>query len=1125
MGRFRPAAACCLLLTGWLAIAVSAAQPAMAVSENVVVSQVYGGGGNSGATLKADFIELFNRGTSGVDLSTWSVQYASSTGSTWQRTNLSGTIAPGQYYLVQEGLGAGGTDDLPTPDAVGTIPMSATAGKVALVASQTTLVGACPSGVVDFVGYGATACAETAPAPGLTNTTAALRNSGGCSDTDSNAADFTTGAPTPRNSSSTSPCVTLVSVDDVSMAEQNAGVTSFNFMVSLSMPAGPGGLTFDIATADGTASATSDYTAKSLTGQTILEGSQHYTFSVLVNGDTGFEGDETFFVNITNVTGATVADGQGLGTILNDDADCAAVYTPAYAIQGGGLVAAITGTVSTQGVVTGDYEYPGSGPTSAFLRGFYLQDPTGDDDPATSDGIFVFNGNSNSVNLGDVVRVTGTAAEFQDQTQISASSVLSCGAQGTVSPVDVTLPRATATDLEPYEGMLVRLPQTLSVAEHFQLGRFGQVVVSSGGRLPQPTNVAAPGGPAQAQQAANDLNRIIIDDASQAQNPDPILFGRNGQTLSASNTLRGGDTATGTVGVMSYTWAGNAASGNAFRVRPVNALGGSVTFVGDNPRPTAPPPVGGTVRVVGMNLLNFFNTFADGNASTPGCFPGGTDNDCRGANSATEFARQYQKTVAAILAMSPDVVGVNEIENDGYGPTSAVQFLVDQLNLATASGTYRFIDVDADTGQTNAMGTDAIKVAMLYKPGVVTPVGHTAALNTVAFVNGGDGSPRSRPSLAQAFEVNTTGARFVVDVNHLKSKGSACDAPDAGDGQGNCNQVRVNAATQLVSWLTSDPTGTGDPDVLLIGDYNSYAKEDPITVIRNAGYTNLIDSLIGPHAYSYVFDGQWGYLDHALGSLSILGQVNGVAEYHINADEPSVLDYNVDFKSAGQVASLYAPDQYRVSDHDPVIVGLTPNASPTVDAGGPYSVVEGHTVTLSASGSDPNGDTLTYAWDLDDNGSFETPGQSVSFTAPTAPATLMVHVRVTDAGGLTAVDDATIHVIWAFAGFFSPISNLPALNSVNPGQAVPVKFSLGGDKGLAILAAGSPSVSEPVDCAAPVAGPSTAAVSAGSLQYDRRSQQYQWTWKTSGAFAGTCRILTVTLVDGTSHQALFKFKH
>jgi len=608
---------------------------------------------------------------------------------------------------------------------------------------------------------------------------------------------------------------------------------------------------------------------------------------------------------------------------------CAQPYTSIPSIQGSGATVALTGTRTTQGVVVGDYEGP-----SPALRGFFIQDPTGDGDPATSDGIFVFEGsNANTVSLGDVVRVTGTAGENQGQSQISVGTIVKCGT-GTVPPTDVTFPVAAPDFLERYEGMLVHLSQTMYVTEHFQLGRFGQVVISANGRLQQPTNIFAPGADADNLQTFNNLNKIILDDASQAQNPDPILFGRGGLPLSASNTLRGGDTATNIVGVLNYTWAGNAASGNAYRIRPVNAMNGFVNFEAANPRPTSAPNVGGTVRVVGMNLLNFFNTF-DGlpdNVDNCALGLGGGATDCRGADTQSEFDRQWPKTVAAILAMNPDVIGVNEIENDGYGPTSAIQFLVDQLNAATAPGTYAFVDVDTATGQVNALGTDAIKVGMLYKPGTVTPVGQTAALNTAAFVNGGDGAPRSRPSLAQAFQQNANGEIFIVDTNHLKSKGSACDLPDAGDGQGNCNAVRVNAAAELMSWLASDPTGTGDPDILLIGDYNSYAREDPIALIQNAGFTNLIESFLGPDAYSYVFDGQWGYLDHALGSASLTSQISGVGDYHINADEPSVLDYNTDFKSAGQIASLYAPDQFRVSDHDSVIVGLClpPSASASV---------------------------------------------------------------------------------------------------------------------------------------------------------------------------------------------------
>ena len=597
---------------------------------------------------------------------------------------------------------------------------------------------------------------------------------------------------------------------------------------------------------------------------------------------------------------------------------CSQSYTGVYQIQGSGSATPIPGTVTTQGVVVGDYELPGG---TDQIRGFYLQDPTGDGNPATSDGIFVYNGGVDTVSVGQVVRVAGTAAEFAGQTQISGPTITQCGTTGSVTPVDITLPFLSADDPERFEGMLVRFPQTLYATEHFQLGRFGQIVMTaSSDRLRQPTNVVAPGAAALALQAANNLNRIIVDDEINNQNPDPIRFGRGGNPLSAANTLRGGDSVTGLVGVLAYDWAGNAASPSAYRLRPVAALGGTVpNFQAANPRPAAPSAVGGRLRVASANLLNYFNTFGSG-ACTNGA--GGVATDCRGAETSAEFDRQWPKSVANLVGTGADVIGIMEMENDGYGAASAIQDLVTKLNNATAPSTYAFIDADARIVQTNALGTDAIKVGLIYKPAKVAPVGTTAALNSVDFVNGGDGAPRSRPALAQTFEEATTGEKFTVIVNHLKSKGSACDAPDAGDGQGNCNAVRVKAAQELTAWLATDPTGVVDSDYLIIGDLNSYAKEDPITVIKNAEYTDLIESKLGATAYSYAFDGQWGYLDHALASKTLTPQVTGVVEWHINADEPSVLDYNTNFKSAGQITSLYANDQYRSTDHDPTIIGL-----------------------------------------------------------------------------------------------------------------------------------------------------------------------------------------------------------
>lgn len=322
------------------------ATPAQALSSTIVISQVYGGGGNSGATFTHDFIELFNRGTTPASLSGWSVQYASAAGTSWAVTPLTNvTLQPGQYYLVQEAQGAGGTANLPTPDATGTIAMSATAGKVALVNSTTVLTGTgCPFGasIIDFVGFGIANCFEGAgPTPTLSNTTAALRAMAGCTETDNNAGDFSAGAPTPRNTASAlNSCAggpPSLSINDVSVAEGDSGTTTASFTVSLSSPAPPGGVTFDIATQDGTATiADNDYVAKSLVGQTISSGNDEYIFDVVVNGDTNVESNETFLVNVTDIVGAGNTSDQGVGTITNDDVAPTVFEVVISQVYGGG---------------------------------------------------------------------------------------------------------------------------------------------------------------------------------------------------------------------------------------------------------------------------------------------------------------------------------------------------------------------------------------------------------------------------------------------------------------------------------------------------------------------------------------------------------------------------------------------------------------------------------------------------------------------------------------------------------------------------------------------------------------------------------------------------------------------
>jgi uncharacterized protein (TIGR03437 family) len=300
----------------------------------LVIGQLYAGGGNAGAQYTNDFVEIFNRGTTTVNftLTPYSVQYAGATANFGSnKVDLtSGTIASGQYFLVQLSSGGSSGIALPTPDATASINMAATAGKVALVAGTTSLIGSgcsLPGTVPDFVGYGTTAdCFEgSGRAPAPSNTTADLRKNGGCTDTNDNAADFLLTAPLARNTSSPlNNCMpgtppNLI-INDVTVVEGNSGTTIATFTVSLSAPAPSTDITFDIATQDDTATmANSDYVAKTLTSQIIPAGQQTYTFTVTVNGDVAIELSETFLVNVTNVLGATVTDGQGVGTIQNDD--------------------------------------------------------------------------------------------------------------------------------------------------------------------------------------------------------------------------------------------------------------------------------------------------------------------------------------------------------------------------------------------------------------------------------------------------------------------------------------------------------------------------------------------------------------------------------------------------------------------------------------------------------------------------------------------------------------------------------------------------------------------------------------------------------------------------------------
>lgn len=240
-----------------------------------------------------------------------------------------------------------------------------------------------------------------------------------------------------------------------------------------------------------------------------------------------------------------------------------------------------------------------------------------------------------------------------------------------------------------------------------------------------------------------------------------------------------------------------------YRIQPTQGA----DYTNANPRPTSPESVGGSLKVASFNVLNYFTTLDN---SGPICGPL-ANQDCRGADDATEFTRQRDKIIAALTEIDADVVGLLEIENyPGDVPTA---------DLVSGLSGYDYIE-------TGAIGSDAIRVALIYKPASVTPVGPYAILDSSVDARFID--TKNRPALAQTFIDNSTGGKFTVAVNHLKSKGSACDDvgdPDTGDGAGNCNLTRKAAAEALVDWLAGDPTGSEDEDFLIIGDLNSYDKE------------------------------------------------------------------------------------------------------------------------------------------------------------------------------------------------------------------------------------------------------------------------------------------------------------
>jgi 5'-nucleotidase len=924
-----------LPLTG-LSLLASPAQ-ANKAGTGVVISEVYGGGGNSGSTWRYDFVELYNPTDAPISVEGWTLQARSATNTSTATADntvkLTGSVPAHGHYLIRHAAGSGGTKDLPVADAVGNAAMGASGWQVWLSNGSTLLDP--PDGnvslpaIVDFVGAATNSTSyEGAPADEAPSATLSAQRSATGADTDSNAADFGTAGPTPTNADGeTEPPLTAVDPGDKYLVEDQPA-SSFQ----LTATAGTAPYTW---TATGLPEGLEMAADGTVSGTPLTQGIYDVTATVTDSSEPAETDDVTFMV------------------VVDDDH-----VRPIAAIQGTGPrspFAPATGTdlgrnVTTLGVVTAMYRDGG-------YNGMYIQSPAtgGQDDltPGRSDAIFVFGSSSMpaDVAIGDSVQVTGRVSEFAGTTEITPASggvVELADALEPVSPLPTAYP-TTEEAREAQEGMLLAPTDTFTVTNVFNTNTFAEVGLATGDRpLVQPTEVADDDDAAAlaAVKQANTARGVVLDDGAsvnymtnEAAQDLPLPY------LTPDNPIRVGAAATLHAPVILEF------RNNTWKFQPTQRVtdDGSavVTFEDTRPQNTEPQDVGGDVRLATFNVLNYFNTTGeayDARANTSCTFYTDRDgnrigvNSCgtpnadsgngpRGAATQASFERQQAKIVTAINTMGADIVGLQEIENSIklLGETDrddALAALVAALNADAGAGTWDFVHSPAESTVTATGGAvsqqDVIRPAFIYKPAKVRPVGQSDILfDTTEFAN-------AREPLAQAFK-QTGGLNadaFAVILNHFKSKGDS-SVPATGDNANNpdtgaFNGDRVRQATRLAQFAEAFAAERGIEAVFLAGDFNSYTMEDPISVLRGAGYTPVESDTEGEESYS--FSGLSGSLDHVLANEAALEMVTGADIWEINANEAVAFQYS---RYNYNVTQFFdADDPFAASDHNPEVIGL-----------------------------------------------------------------------------------------------------------------------------------------------------------------------------------------------------------
>jgi len=936
-------------LAALLAYVAFTPAPLAGISNGVVISQVYGGGGNAGATYRNDFIELHNRGGSAVDVTGWSVQYASSAGTSWAVTTLAGTLAPGQYYLVQESAGTGGTLNLPAPDASGNIAMSATAGKVALVSGTTALTGSCPlAGVVDFVGFGAAAnCSEGAPTATLSNTTAAIRGSNGCTETDVNSTDFATGAPTPRNTASpifncatpsTPPSITS-STADPALAAQGGSVTFTVVVKPGSNPADTNlSVTGDFSSIGGTGTF-------ALTGANASTGEQTFTATVGV-GSNVKPGAKNIPINASDGRGRQAAATVSMAVRSS-------TLTFIHDIQGMGSASPLDGMLlTTRGMVTGRRS-----------NGFFIQDEETnyDADPNTSEGVFVFTSSTPpaAAAVGTAVIVIGTVSEFVPRaadpfsppTTEIADPFVAVDPVGGLMPAPVALTPAdlnaagSVEQLERLEGMRVSVASLTAVAPTGgSVNEPNATSTSNGvfyGVLPGVSRPFREPGIEVFEAAGAPLTIPRFD-----ANPERLRVDSDAIGHAAINVLPGA-IVENIVGPLDYS----------FRSYTVDLEPAAPTTVSPLvPVATPVRPAGASEFTVGSsNIERFFDTVNDPNKDDAVLTPGAFDNRL---NKVSLQIRDVMR--------SPDVIGVEEVEN-----LSTLQAVAAKVNADAVAANQPDPQYVALLEEGNDIG--GIDSGFLVKTSRVTVVDVIQEGLTTTFTqpNGALALLNDRPPLILRALVHETagdaGLPVTVIVNHLRSLSGINDAADGA----RVRAKRLAQAEFLANLILQRQSHDPHERIVSVGDYNAFQFNDgyvdSIGTIKgtpvprdqvilpsldpvNPDLVDLVDTAPADQRYSFVFDGNAQELDHVLITQNLVGLANGLSYGRNNADFPEVLrnDPNTPL---------------RVSDHDPLVAYFFFPTSTDVSANPPTSTFGesiAFTATVTSSGSPVTAGTVTF---------------------------------------------------------------------------------------------------------------------------------------------------------------------